>query len=207
MQQLILLSVIIVVIYVILKRGKSSIVTFWYNLSRIVTLISVIFSVYIIADKHEMLQRAGLGPVISYSIGAIFGASIIPLFVWAIYFVLKYAHNNKLLKLKQEKINKINSSDEYSQEFQNKLSALKDLLDVQVISPQEFETKKKLLIRKSEKLVIYAEELNLNQMQIEKLKTALDSGLIGEEEHEVKASKLLSNQLQIKQRFTAAQED
>lgn len=201
MQQLILLAVIILLIFVILKKGKSTSINFWYYSSRLVTLMSLFFLISIFADKYEMFQRAGLMQVISYSIGAIFGACIIPLFVWAIYFLLKYAHHNKLLKLNQEKIKKINSSSEFTNDFNEKLDILIELLDIKAITPQEFETKKQLLIKKTENLVGCTEDLKLNQVKMGKLKNAWENGVISEEDYRAKVNQLIAVEIEIKNKF------
>lgn len=104
MQQLIGSTVIVLVIVLVISvidiaKGKLSLSTFWYNLSVFVTLISLIFLIHIFVEKHEMLQSVGLVGVMLYSIGAILGGCIVPLFVWAIYFVLKNAQNKKLIKI------------------------------------------------------------------------------------------------------------
>jgi hypothetical protein len=187
-QQISLLTILLLIFLLDPKiRGRIS---FWYYLSVIVTVISVIFLINNFVDKNEMLQRVGLVGVLAYSIGAILGAVIIPLFLWAIYFVLKIVHNKKLLKLKQETIIKISNSVEFSQEFNIKLNALKDLLDVQAITQKEFLSKEKLLITETESLVLSMENMQLKQKQLDQLALALDAGVITEEEYRLKLDSL-----------------
>ena len=193
-QQLILLLILIVITGVFLEKTKSSATIPWtsylYSASLIATVISIVFIVHTFIDKNEMLQRAGIIGLISYSIGAFLGAFIIPLILWSIYFIVKNNHNNKLIKLNQLSITKISETDNFGPDFNVKLKVLKDLLDVKAITLEEFEAKKKLLIRDTERLVIADENAKLKQQQLKKLEEALNTGLIAEEEYRTKVDKL-----------------
>ena len=64
------------------------------------------------------------------------------------------------------------------------------MLDVKAITQLEFEAKKKLLIRETERLVIADENLILKQQQVKKLEEALNKGVITEEEYRTKLDSL-----------------
>ncbi len=90
---------------------------------------------------------------------------------------------------------------------QFKIKALKDLLDVNLITIHEFEMKRELLMRRTEKFVDYTGELKLNQLQMNKLKEALENDAISKDEFEIKLSKLKEVELMIKRRFSEVQSE
>ncbi|MCF8433970.1 MAG: SHOCT domain-containing protein [Crocinitomicaceae bacterium] len=98
-------------------------------------------------------------------------------------------------------MSKIFNSSEYGQVFSTKLNNLNELFQVNAISVEEYELKKKLLIRSTEKLVDYSNNLKENQIQIEKLKEALDLEVINEEEYQNKVKKFNEIESVIKQRI------
>ena len=100
-----------------------------------------------------------------------------------------------------KKINKIDASAEYGQEFNFAIDSLNDLLLVKAITQQEFETKKKLLIRKADALVTQTESLKLNQIQVEKLNDALKLGVVSEVEYNSKIKNLSDEEKIIKQKI------
>jgi hypothetical protein len=125
-----------------------------------------------------------------YAMGAFIGASAVPAMCWIIYGVVVLYQKDKLNRIIQEKIDTINSSSSQSQEFNMKLNALKGLLEVNAITQDEFELKRKLLIRDSEKSVLTKDNLTFNRKQREILDAALVAGVITQEEYARKVEKL-----------------
>ncbi len=155
------------------------------NFAIFITIIS--YSSYFLFKESEMNYNIKPSAVV---VGEFFGLSLIPLVFWIIYGLVAFSHKNTLIKLKQEKIDKINSRAPISKEFNSKLNALKELLDVKAITQLEFESKKKLLIRDTERLVIADENVKLKQQQLKKLEEALNKGVITEEEYRTKLDSL-----------------
>jgi uncharacterized membrane protein len=126
-----------------------------------------------------------------YVIGAFIGSSTIPLICWILYGIVVLFHRYILKKTIQEKISLITNSDEFSEEFNIKLNSLKELLDVQAITPLEFDKKKIQLIRETERLLKSDQNIKLKQQQLKKLEDALVKGAITEEEYKLKVDNLL----------------
>jgi hypothetical protein len=141
----------------------------------------------------------------------IFGANLpylAPIFLfWLIYglILLQEKKNNEWKK--KLTIGKINSSVEHSEGFNSELNILEGLLNVHAITYKEFEHKKKLLIRRTDLLVTYTEELKMNQMQLEKLKGARELGVISDEEYDIKIKKLFDVEEVITQRIERISSD
>ena len=155
------------------------------NFVIVITIMS--YASYFLFEESEVNYQ--IKPIAAV-VGDLFGVSMIPLAFWIIYGLVVFSHKNILIKLKQEKIDKINSRAPFSKDFNSKLNALKELLDVKAITQVEFEAKKKLLIRETERLVIADENLILKQQQVKKLEEALNKGVITEEEYRTKLDSL-----------------
>ena len=155
------------------------------NFVIVITIMS--YASYFLFEESEVNYQ--IKPIAAV-VGELLGVSMIPLAFWIIYGLVVFSHKNTLIKLKQEKIDKINSRAPISKDFNSKLNALKELLDVKAITQLEFEAKKKLLIRETERLVIADENLILKQQQVKKLEEALNKGVITEEEYRTKLDSL-----------------
>jgi hypothetical protein len=154
------------------------------NFFGFITILS--YSIFFFSLSNSNYEVAPPG----YAMGAFIGASVIPAISWIIYGIVLLYQNDKLNRIIQEKIDTINSSSSQSQEFNEKLNALKGLLEFNAITQDEFELKRKLLIRDSEKSVLTKDNLLLKRKQREILDSALAAGVITQEEHTQKVEKL-----------------
>jgi uncharacterized membrane protein len=143
----------------------------------------------------------------SYIFGCFLGSSVLPLIFWVIYFIINSVQKVEIRELAQYKMNKISSS-EYGQDFTSKLKSLNELHSLGAISLEEFELKKQnlllrteFLISKTEELLNYSNDSITYQTQIQKLKDAVEDGLISEEEYLLKVKKINEIELVIKQRI------
>jgi hypothetical protein len=165
------------------------------NLFGLITFLSL--GGFFLRESMDLFRNKPL----AYVFGAFAAHCLIPACCWTVYVVVVMFQKQKIIKLEQEKIDKINSSATISKEFDAKLKALKGLFEVHLITPEEYELKRNLLIRNFEKLVNYSEEINSKQKQMDILNNALNSGLITEEIHNTKFTKLVSEQNVLKQKY------
>jgi hypothetical protein len=165
------------------------------NLFILTTLAS--YSYFIILFKYEDYQFKPFASVF----GLFLACSIPPIVCWVTYAIILFVQKEKIKNLTEKSINKIDTSTEYSKEFKTSFDALNDLLFVKAITIEEFENKKKLLIRKIDTLVNQTENLKMNQMQVEKLNNARNLGVISEEEYYSKIKKLSDEEVAIKQQI------
>lgn len=166
-------------------------------------IITLIFYSLFVIVEYNNFQNSNYSytknPI--YNFGVFLAFSIFPFLFWIIYTITLLVQNKKIRDWNKMKLSKIFNSSEYGQVFSTKLNNLNELFQVNAISVEEYELKKKLLIRSTEKLVDYSNNLKENQIQIEKLKEALDLEVINEEEYQNKVKKFNEIESVIKQRI------
>jgi hypothetical protein len=165
------------------------------NLCRLITVLSYAWFLFLYNIEHY--QRMPF----AYIFGVFLACSIPPIICWVSYVIIQFVQKEKIKTQVKKKIDKIDASAEYSQEFNSSIDSLNDLLLVRAITPQEFETKKKLLIRKADALVTQAENLKMNQIQVEKLNDAWKLGVVSEEEYNSKIKNLSEEEIIIKEKI------
>jgi hypothetical protein len=155
------------------------------------------YSYFLILFKYEDYQSKPF----AYVFGSFIACSILPIVCWVIYAIIPFIQKEKNKNLTEKRINNIDTSSEYGKEFKTSIDALNDLLLVKAITLEEFETKKKILIRKTDALVNHSENLKMKQMQVEKLNEARNLGVISEEEYYSKIKKVSDEEVAIKNKI------
>jgi hypothetical protein len=123
---------------------------------------------------------------ISYLFGAFFGASIIPLFFWLIWALLKTNLKNTIESEKNRKIQQIKGHKIFSSEYIRKYESLLDLKESNIINQNQFTTKHDDLIQYySIKIIEEIRYEEKNELKI-KLRTALEIGNITQDEFDLK---------------------
>lgn len=132
--------------------------------------------------------KAGLIPrgFIPYLIGGILGAAIIP----AIFFIFFKGSRQKLQNLIEEeiklKIDQIRQHPLYSSEFESKFNSLNELEKSKILTKDQYEKKRDILIQDYYKHIIQEQRIAKREELELKLKTALDLGTITQREFDNK---------------------
>ena len=168
----------------------------------VITVLSYSHLIYLLFIQYT-INKIPFSVIFGYFLGS----SVLPLIFWVIYFIIDSVQKVEIRELAQYKMNKISSS-EYGQDFTSKLKTLNELHNLGAISLEEFELKKQnlilrteFLISKTEELLNYSNDSITYQTQIQKLKDAVEDGLISEEEYLLKVKKINEIELVIKQRI------
>lgn len=163
------------------------------NLFRLITVLSYSWFLFLYNVEHYQSMP------FAYIFGVFLACSVPPSICWVSYAIIQYVQKEKIKTQVEKKIKKIDASPDYGQKFKSSLDSLNDLLMAKAITPQEFETKKKLLIRKIDALVTCAENLKLIHIQVEKLNVVRKLDVISEVEFSSKIKYLTDDEKIIKQ--------
>ena len=155
----------------------------------IVTILSVTYLSYSIYEKYNLL-KSGFGSsedfvifFLSYFIGGLLGASVLPIIFWVFYILTKKIIKNKIIRDLNREIKLFENNNLTSAIFVKKSQSLFDLKKKKIITLDEFEIKYVKLFEECRAILKIENYNKKNQEIIQSLDDAFANGIISKKEY------------------------